>query len=436
MGRRLPASRAELSGHRAGPPRLRREREVRAPARYAYGLETFAESLVDILAALGAGRVSVCGHSMGASVALTLAAHHPDLVEKLLVVSPIVYGPHRGAAASIATLPILGPLLFKQVYGRAIFRRFFRERVYAKGGTFPAERIERMFATFNAPAAREAACATMLATSDTRPLVASIPRVTAPTLVAWGRDDRSVPVEHGRRLARELRRARFEVFECGHSPPEEAPVTFAKVATAFPAEQGLSMTPLELGLLSGSRERGAWTTRLFQSRAARVGGALILVVAALAFPRAWLDLSSRRLHERLRARGLAAPHAHRADRVLLAPRRRSRVYRDEFTCLAVGGRASRSQSECSRRSWRPPWGAPSGCSPGGSKGRRGCAPRGSCSSARRRRSRAPSAVIPDGSSARRPVGDGSSACLGRKWLLPAAVECSGRGPRRSTSAPS
>jgi pimeloyl-ACP methyl ester carboxylesterase len=73
----------------------------------------------------------------------------------------------------------------------------------------------------------------MVATLDTRALVASIPRVSAPTLVAWGRSDRWVPVERGRRLARELRRARFEVFDCGHSPPEETPQAFADVVGAF-----------------------------------------------------------------------------------------------------------------------------------------------------------------------------------------------------------
>ena len=209
------------------------ESEKPPPARYPYSLEAFAESLVDLVAALGVGRVSVCGHSMGGAVALMLAARQPDLVEKLIVVDPIVYGSRRGPAASIATLPVLGPILFKQVYGRAMFRRYFRENVYATDESVPGDRIERMFATFNVPAAREAAYATMLATLDTRPLVASVPRVNAPTLVAWGRSDRTVPVEHGRRLARELRRARFEVFDCGHSPAEEVPGPFAEVVSGF-----------------------------------------------------------------------------------------------------------------------------------------------------------------------------------------------------------
>jgi pimeloyl-ACP methyl ester carboxylesterase len=72
----------------------------------------------------------------------------------------------------------------------------------------------------------------VVATADTRPLVARLPRVTSDALVVWGRDDRIAPVEHGRRLARELR-GRFEVLECGRCPPEEEPDAFASVLTSF-----------------------------------------------------------------------------------------------------------------------------------------------------------------------------------------------------------
>jgi 2-hydroxy-6-oxonona-2,4-dienedioate hydrolase len=73
----------------------------------------------------------------------------------------------------------------------------------------------------------------MLAMLDTRPLTASVPRVTALTLVTWGRGNRASPVEQGRRLARELRGARFEVFDCGSSPAEECPDAFASAVVAF-----------------------------------------------------------------------------------------------------------------------------------------------------------------------------------------------------------
>ena len=207
--------------------------EKPAPNRYAYGFEAFSESLVDLVAALRLGRVSVCGHAMGGAVALTMAANHAHVVDKLLLVNPLVYPRRPDVFMRAAGVPLLGPVLFKQLYGRAMFRGHFRDRKYAVGATVPWARIDYLFDLFNAPAAREAAYATMLSMLDTRPLMASIPRVTAPSLVAWGRSDRASPVEQGRRLARELRGARFEVFECGYSPAEECPAAFCDTVTSF-----------------------------------------------------------------------------------------------------------------------------------------------------------------------------------------------------------
>lgn len=209
------------------------ESEKPPPGRYRYDFDAFSESLVDLIAAVGLGRVSVCGHAMGGAVALTLAATHTDIVDKLILVNPLVYPPVPDALSRIAGVPVLGPLVFKQLYGRSLFRSRFlgKERPGANGAS--TRRVNHLFELFDVPAAREAAYATMRAMLDTRPLTASVPRVTAPALVAWGRASRRSPVEHGRRLARELGGARFEVFDCGPSPAEEVPHLFANAVTAF-----------------------------------------------------------------------------------------------------------------------------------------------------------------------------------------------------------
>ncbi|WP_394838383.1 alpha/beta fold hydrolase [Pendulispora rubella] len=203
------------------------------PARYAYGFQAFAESLVDVIAALGLGPISICGHGMGGSVALTLAARHHALVDKLVLVDPIVYPPRVDLLSRLANMPVVGPFAFKQLCGRTVFRSYFKDRVYAPNATIPWDRVDHHFDVFNAPAAREAALATLRAVADTRPLVALLPRVTAEALLVWGRQDRTLPVGQGRRLARELRSARYEVFECGHSPAEESPDAFADITTSF-----------------------------------------------------------------------------------------------------------------------------------------------------------------------------------------------------------
>jgi len=201
------------------------ESEKPPPGRYRYDFDGFSESLVDLLAAIGVARASLCGHAMGGAVVLKLAATHPHLVEKLVLVNPLVYPPRPDALSRIAGVPVLGPLVFKQLYGRSLFRSRFRGAA--------SRHVDRLFEIFDVPAAREAAYATMVSMLDTRPLTASVPRVSAPSLVVWGRGNKASPPEQGRRLARELGGARFEVFDCGHSPAEECPEAFAASVTAF-----------------------------------------------------------------------------------------------------------------------------------------------------------------------------------------------------------
>ncbi len=211
------------------------ESEKPSPARYGYGFEAFADSVADVVAALGLSRAAVCGHGLGGAVGLTLAAKHPALVDRLVLVGPHVYSARLGLMSRVAGVPVVGPVAFKQLYGRAMFRRFFRDHVYGTAEP-PWARVDTHFDLFNVPAAREAAFATTQALLDTRAIVAQVPRVNVPSLVVWGRGDRCAPISDGRRLSRELRSARFEVLESGHAPQEECPEAFAHVMTRFLVE--------------------------------------------------------------------------------------------------------------------------------------------------------------------------------------------------------
>ena len=202
------------------------------PLRYAYGWDAFSDSVFDLVAALGLGRVHVCGHGMGGGVALSLAARHPALVHKLVLTSALVFPPKDHALERAGRVPLVGALLWRQMMGQALFRAYVQNTVYSGASRIPAGRAEELYEAFNAPAGRQAAHATLVAMADTRPLVARLPRVAAETLVIWGRDDEVAPIEHGRRLARELH-GRFEVLECGRCPPDEVPDAFASAVASF-----------------------------------------------------------------------------------------------------------------------------------------------------------------------------------------------------------
>lgn len=209
------------------------ESEKPNPARYAYGVETFAEAVADLVAAYGLGRTSLLGHSMGGAVAITLAAHYGELVTRMALVDPLCYPFPISWKLRLPLLPVVGGVIFKQLYGRRLFRNYFNDDVFSPLAAVPHERIEQHYAYFNTPSGRESAYAVLRAMLDTRPVVARITRIQCPTLVVWGRDDRILPAAFALKLVREIRGARLELFDTGHSPHEEKPAAFASVAREF-----------------------------------------------------------------------------------------------------------------------------------------------------------------------------------------------------------
>jgi len=209
------------------------ESEKPPPQRFPYGVDTFVEAVADLYAGLDLGRVAVVGHGLGGAVALTLAARHPELVERLALVDILCHQPSRDLRRRAVLLPLLGGLFFKQLLDRRMFHSFFRDAMLSSGARTPSSRLDHYYDMLNTPAARGSALATIRATGDTRPVVAQVARIQSETLVVWGRADRVYPAGLGHRLAREIHGAGFELLDSGHCPQEECPDRLASVLGRF-----------------------------------------------------------------------------------------------------------------------------------------------------------------------------------------------------------
>src|SRR5262249_37012817 len=62
-----------------------------SPMAFSYELGAYADLVAHVMAELELPRADVLGASMGGGVAVTLAARHPDRVQRLVAVSPAVY---------------------------------------------------------------------------------------------------------------------------------------------------------------------------------------------------------------------------------------------------------------------------------------------------------------------------------------------------------
>ena len=207
--------------------------EKPTPGRYPYGIEALAESVADLYAGLELGRASVVGQCLGGAVALELAARHPELVSRLVLVNPLCEPPQLGVYGRLAFLPLVGGFTFKQLWTRAVFRAFFRDHLLAPGANVDARRIDDYYQAFSEPRARASALETLRSTVDTRSIVAKTRGVRAPTLVICGSSNRVVPARVGQKLAREIHGARFEVLDAGHALQEERPIELARSIGAF-----------------------------------------------------------------------------------------------------------------------------------------------------------------------------------------------------------
>lgn len=179
----------------------------------------------------------VCGWSLGAQLAMTLALRHPHKVRRLLLVGAtpcFVAAPGWGAALDAATVtafvegfraspaPTLRRFLSLQVQGEA--RR--KPVLQALGATaVAADALEA------GDAAALAAALDVLVSTDLRALAGGI---TAPTLLLHGDGDALMPLDAAHWLAEALPHARLEVFaDSGHAPFLSDPERFVALLGAL-----------------------------------------------------------------------------------------------------------------------------------------------------------------------------------------------------------
>jgi 4,5:9,10-diseco-3-hydroxy-5,9,17-trioxoandrosta-1(10),2-diene-4-oate hydrolase len=191
----------------------------------------YAELLRGFLDSLHLDRVVLVGNSIGGAAAIRFAAEHPERVSGLVLMNPGGLDP-GGRLARLA-IRCMVAFFAAGARGRRWFRRAFacyyrqvlrrpaaagaRDRIIADGYRL-APLLEQAWQGFGEPDA------------DLRALA---PRVSCPTLFAWARHDRFLPLRRSRAAIARFPRARVELFDAGHAPQLETPQAFAAAVGRF-----------------------------------------------------------------------------------------------------------------------------------------------------------------------------------------------------------
>ncbi|MGW6752175.1 alpha/beta fold hydrolase [Streptomyces sp. NPDC055006] len=203
-----------------------------------------AAHVLSLLDTLGIDRADFVCQSLGGSVALCLAAQHPDRVGRLVVtgsqpIPPPKYLPQRNSLAAQVREEYYGnggPSLSKM---RALMTRL---EWYDPAGS-PAETAALRFAHSTSPRALE------LGTDRARrgtpeDLTDALARVEAPVLLLWGANDPFCGPDYAVALAERLPRVDVCVLGCtSHHPGEERPGHYARLVDVFLTEGAAPIHP-------------------------------------------------------------------------------------------------------------------------------------------------------------------------------------------------
>ncbi|WP_406860332.1 4,5:9,10-diseco-3-hydroxy-5,9,17-trioxoandrosta-1(10),2-diene-4-oate hydrolase [Streptomyces sp. HUAS MG47] len=195
-----------------------------------------AAAVAALLGELGVERAHFLGNSLGGGTAVRVALDHPHLVGKLLLMGPggisvnlFSPDPTEGIkqlfafnSAPAPTREQMRAFLLTMAYDPAIVTDAFVEERYTRA-VDPESRLgaARMGAAFAAWPA------------DTM-LWREAHRITQPTLLTWGREDRTNPLDGALLALRTIPDARLHVFpHCGHWAQTEAFDAFNRLALDF-----------------------------------------------------------------------------------------------------------------------------------------------------------------------------------------------------------
>lgn len=244
---------AQLSGHVDGYaldlPGFGRSEPIDG---YDFRLSTHAEVVSTYIESLGVGPVHLFGNSMGGAITLMAAASRPDLVKTLTLVSPAVpdLRPSLRRVSDrrlpLAFLPVVGSRVREQLAAVSPRERTHQmlRLCFADPTSVPDNRIEQSEDEYTERSAQAwAGNALSASTIDlirswlvprSKSLWLLPPKITAPTLVVWGTEDRLVSVRKAPRVARLLPRGRLLVLpRTGHVAQMERPVSVARAVVGM-----------------------------------------------------------------------------------------------------------------------------------------------------------------------------------------------------------
>ncbi len=189
--------------------------------------------------------VTLVGHSFGGGVALAVAISQMrsgrSRIARMVLIDSIAYRQPMPFFFKVLRTPLIGEIGLEVVPPEVQAERALSIAYYKDSKVTP-EAVSNYATPLYSEGGRHALLATInsLDPDQADDFSKHYKELKMPALLLWCGHDKIVPLQYGKRLARDLPDARIEVIEnCGHIPHEEQPAKTLALMETFLSRQGI-----------------------------------------------------------------------------------------------------------------------------------------------------------------------------------------------------
>jgi len=191
-----------------------------------YTIDFFIKFLEEFFKKLNVHNPIIIGSSFGGQLVLEYSLRNRDFFEKIILVSP--------AGTIERPTYVLSQYIFSGLYPTienvaSAFQMMANNPNYKVDDRTIKDYVNRM----RLPNAKYALISTLLAMRRDQTLQKRLVEITTPTLVIWGREDTTIPVENIEYFKQMPVVETHIMEECGHTPYVEKPLEFYEIISKF-----------------------------------------------------------------------------------------------------------------------------------------------------------------------------------------------------------
>ncbi len=206
-----------------------------------YSFERYGKQIVGFMDALNIKKATLAGQSMGGGISVYVAAHHPDRVDRLILVDPAVIPYPMTTIGKIYQLPFIGEFM-NAIPGDALMKNNIRTIWFYDKNKATEEYCQEVLQPLSI---KGSSSGTMFILRHVlkEPYVEKeanlLAKMSIPILIIHGKEDKAVPLDRSKKLNDLWKGSKLVIFDkAGHSPHEEYPEKFNTLALEFLSSTG------------------------------------------------------------------------------------------------------------------------------------------------------------------------------------------------------